>query len=163
MTDIHFSSATDLWTTPQSFFDSCNRVFGFTHDVCASPDDAKCARYFTAADDGLKQEWTGTCWMNPPYGRSIGKWMRKAWESALAGATVVCLVPARTDTKWWHEYAAKGVVLFLRSRLRFGDSKSGAPFPSALVVFCNDKSSYRQTMHRLRRPVRCGALSRRDL
>lgn len=139
MTDlaVHFSSATVLWSTPQSFFDSCDRIFHFTLDVCASPDNAKCARYFTAEDDGLKQEWTGTCWCNPPYGRGIGKWMRKAWESSERGATVVCLVPARTDTKWWHKYAARGDVTFLRGRLKFGASETGAPFPSALIVFGN--------------------------
>ena len=75
---------------------------------------------------------------DPPYGRDIGKWMRKAWESAQEGATVVCLVPARTCSRWWHDYAAKGDVLFLRGRLRFGDGENSAPFPSALVVFCND-------------------------
>lgn len=96
---VHFSSATDLWATPQDFFDRLDARFGFEMDVCASPDNAKCARYFTKADDGLTQRWSGICWMNPPYGRQIGHWMRKAYESSLAGATVVCLVPARTDTR----------------------------------------------------------------
>jgi phage N-6-adenine-methyltransferase len=130
-----FSSATDLWSTPQSFFDSCNRIFHFDCDVCALPSSTKCAKYFTPEDDGLKQEWTGTCWTNPPYGRDIGKWMRKAWKSSEQGATVVCLVPARTDTRWWHDYATKGEVLLLRGRLKFGDAETSAPFPSALVVF----------------------------
>jgi phage N-6-adenine-methyltransferase len=134
--DVHFSSATDLWATPQSFFDACNRIFRFDCDVCALPSSAKCEKYFTPEDDGLMQEWTGTCWMNPPYGRNIGKWMRKAWKSSEQGATVVCLVPARPDTRWWHDYATKGTVLFLRGRLKFGDVKTSAPFPSALVVFC---------------------------
>ena len=73
--------------------------------------------------------------MNPPYGREIGKWMRKAYESSLYGATVVCLVPARTDTAWWHDYAMKGEVEFVRGRLKFGGSKASAPFPSAIVTF----------------------------
>jgi phage N-6-adenine-methyltransferase len=109
--------------------------YGFTLDVCATAENAKCAHYFTRADDGLAQPWTGVCWMNPPYGREIGAWARKAWEAAQAGATIVCLVPARVDTGWWHEYASKGEVTFLRGRVRFGDAKTGAPFPSALVVF----------------------------
>ena len=73
--------------------------------------------------------------MNPPYGREIGAWMKKAYESSLQGAMVVCLVPARTDTKWWHDYAIKGEIEFIRGRLKFGKSKNSAPFPSAVVVF----------------------------
>jgi phage N-6-adenine-methyltransferase len=141
---VHFSSKTELWSTPQPFFDDCDSIFHFDLDVCALPENAKCVRHFTPQDDGLKQAWTGTCWMNPPYGRDIGKWMRKAWESSQQGAaTVVCLVPARTDTKWWHRYAKLGHVTFLRGRLKFGDSETGAPFPSALVVFCNGKQPWR--------------------
>jgi phage N-6-adenine-methyltransferase len=133
---VHFSSATDMWATPLEFFERCEAKYGpFTVDVCATPENAKCSRFFTKDDDGLAQEWGGRCWMNPPYGREIGKWMRKAYESSLQGATVVCLVPARTDTAWWHDYAKKGHVEFVRGRLKFGGSKNSAPFPSALVVF----------------------------
>jgi phage N-6-adenine-methyltransferase len=132
---IHFSSATDLWSTPQSFFESCDRIFHFETDVCALPENAKCARYFTPEDDGLKQDWTGTCWMNPPYGRDISKWMRKALDSSEQGATVVCLVPARPGSAWWHAYAVQAKILFLRGRLKFGGADSTAPFPSALAVF----------------------------
>src|ERR1043165_5064373 len=132
---VHFSSATDLWATPQDFFDRLNKRFGFTLDVCATPENAKCADYFTAEQDGLAQDWRGVCWMNPPYGRAIGHWMRKAYESSLAGATVVCLVPARTDTRWWHDYAMRGEVEFIKGRLKFGSAKATAPFPSAVVVF----------------------------
>lgn len=132
---VHFSSATDLWATPQDFFDGYNAKFGFQLDVCATPENAKCARFFTKADDGLAQDWQGVCWMNPPYGRTIGQWMRKAYESSLNGATVVCLVPARTDTRWWHEYAMRGEIEFIRGRLRFGGHNNSAPFPSAVVVF----------------------------
>ena len=135
MTNIHFSSATDLWATPQDFFDRYNGLYGFQLDVCASPENAKCARFFTKEDDGLAQEWTGVCWMNPPYGRDIKHWMRKAYQSSLAGATVVCLVPARTDTAWWHDYAVKGQIEFIRGRLKFGGAVNSAPFPSAVVVF----------------------------
>lgn len=132
---VHFSSATDLWATPQDFFDKQNEIYGFTLDVCATADNAKCPRYFTEADNGLAQPWDGVVWMNPPYGRTIGQWMKKAYESSLAGATVVCLVPARTDTAWWHDYAMKGQIEFIRGRLKFGSAKNSAPFPSALVVF----------------------------
>ena len=135
MTNIHFSSATDLWATPQDFFDRYNGLYGFQLDVCASLENAKCARFFTKEDDGLAQEWTGVCWMNPPYGRDIKHWMCKAYQSSLAGATVVCLVPARTDTAWWHDYAVKGQIEFIRGRLKFGGAVNSAPFPSAVVVF----------------------------
>ena len=133
---VHFSSATDLWATPQAFFDSVEAEFGtFDLDACASPENTKCGRYFTAAEDGLAQEWRGRVWMNPPYGRTIGRWVKKAYESSLDGAIVVCLLPARTDTAWWHDYVMKGEIRFLRGRLKFGNSKNSAPFPSALVVF----------------------------
>ena len=104
------SSKTDLWATPQDFFDALDAEFGFTLDVCATADNAKCPRYFTADDDGLSQEWAGVCWMNPPYGREIGQWMSKAVDASTNGATVVCLVPARTDTAWWHDSATKGEI-----------------------------------------------------
>lgn len=133
--NVHFSSATDQWATPQDFFDRLNAVFDFKLDVCADAKNAKCARYFDEATDGLAQEWSGVCWMNPPYGRGIGAWMAKAYASARAGATVVCLVPSRTDTRWWHDYAAKGEIYFLPGRLKFGNAAHAAPFPSALVTF----------------------------
>ena len=133
--NIHFSSKTDLWATPQDFFDRYNKLYQFELDVCATAENAKCQRFFTKEDDGLAQEWTGVCFMNPPYGREIIHWMKKAYESSLKGATVVCLVPARTDTKWWHEYAMRGEIEFIRGRLKFGDAKNSAPFPSAVVVF----------------------------
>ena len=132
-TSVMFSSKTDLWSTPQDFFEGLDKEFGFTLDVCATDENAKCANYFTKETDGLKQEWSGVCWMNPPYGREIKQWMKKASESR---ATVVCLVPARTDTAWWHDYANKAEeIRFIRGRLKFGDSKNSAPFPSAVVIF----------------------------
>ena len=130
------SSATDQWATPQDFFDQQNALYGpFDVDVCADSTNAKCQRFFDKSADGLRQTWSGKCWMNPPYGREIGRWMKKAYESSLAGAIVVCLVPARTDTKWWHDYAMKGQVTFVRGRLKFGGASNSAPFPSAVVVF----------------------------
>lgn len=141
MNSVMYSSATDEWSTPQDFFDKLNAEYEFETDVCATAENAKCARYYDKEQDGLAQEWRGKCWMNPPYGREIGKWMRKALESAQEnGATVVCLVPARTDTKWWHDYAMRGEVRFVRGRLKFGGVKNSAPFPSAVVIF--DKGKY---------------------
>ena len=131
------SSATDEWSTPQDFFNKIREEFHPELDVCALPSNAKCSRFFTPEQDGLQQPWTGVCWMNPPYGRTIGSWMKKAYESSRSGATVVCLVPARTDTAWWQDYAAKGEIRFIRKRLRFGNAKSAAPFPSAIVIFRN--------------------------
>ena len=135
MSNVHFSSATDLWATPQAFFDAFNNIYNFTLDVCALPTNAKCDQYFTPDDDGLSQPWGGVCWMNPPYGRSIGLWVKKAYDESLKGAKVVCLLPARTDTKWFHEYCIRGEVHFIKGRLKFGDAKNSAPFPSMIVIF----------------------------
>ncbi|OHB70490.1 MAG: adenine methyltransferase [Planctomycetes bacterium RBG_13_63_9] len=132
---MHFRSDSAEWATPQDLFDRLNREFGFELDVCATPENAKCARYFTRERNGLRQTWGGVCWCNPPYGRTVGDWMHKAWESAQAGATVVCLVPARTDTAWWHDRCASAEVRFLKGRLHSGGARNGAPFPSAIVVF----------------------------
>ncbi len=129
------TSNTDLWSTPRDFFDDYNAIYQFDVDVCATAENALCAKFYSPEDNGLSKEWHGVCWMNPPYGREIGKWMKKAYESSLHGATVVCLVPARTDTAWWHDYAMKGNIEFIRGRLKFGSSKNSAPFPSAVVVF----------------------------
>ncbi|NDG31956.1 adenine methyltransferase [bacterium] len=133
--EVHFSSKTDMWETPQDFYDKYNKKYNFTLDVCASPENAKCNKFFTKEDDGLKQDWTGFCWMNPPYGRQIKHWVKKAYESSLNGTTIVCLLPARTDTSWWHDYCMHGKIEFIRGRLKFGESKNSAPFPSAIVVF----------------------------
>lgn len=129
------SSKTDLWATPQETFDKLNEEFGFTLDVCATDENHKCARYFTKETDGLKQKWDGKVWMNPPYGREIINWIKKAYESALAGAVVVCLVPARTDTAWFQYCWKASEIRFVKGRLKFGGSKESAPFPSAIVVF----------------------------
>lgn len=129
------SSNTDMWATPQDFFNKLNAEFNFQCDVCAIDDNAKCDKYYSPEEDGLQQEWQGVCWMNPPYGRVIGEWVKKAYESSLNGATVVCLLPARTDTKWWHEYCMKGEIRLVKGRLKFGDGKNSAPFPSAVVIF----------------------------
>jgi phage N-6-adenine-methyltransferase len=131
-----FTSHTDEWATPQDLFDALDAEFKFTLDPCASHQNAKCRRYFTRAQDGLKQPWSGRVFMNPPYGRTIGKWIKKASEESRENADlVVCLLPSRTDTAWWHDYCLKGEIRFIRGRLKFGNAKNPAPFPSVLVWF----------------------------
>ena len=134
--EVMFSSKTDLWETPQDFFEKLDREFGFELDVCALPENAKCSRYFSPMDDGLEQDWTGVCWCNPPYGREIEKWVKKAYISAIEGATVVMLLPARTDTRWFHDWIyGKTEIRFIRGRLKFGGAEYGALFPNMVVVF----------------------------
>jgi phage N-6-adenine-methyltransferase len=131
-----FSSDDDEWATPQWLFDALDVEFSFTLDPCSTHANAKCERHFTREEDGLSQDWGDhSVFMNPPYGREILRWMRKAYESAQCGATVVCLVPARTDTRWWHRYAMKGEIRLLHGRIRFVGGRHSAPFPSAIVVF----------------------------
>jgi len=133
--DVHYSSATDEWATPQDLFSQLNAEFQFTLDVCATANNAKCQRFFSRETDGLSQQWTGSCWMNPPYGDAIGDWIEKAHESATDKTIIVCLVPARTDTGWWWNHVRYGEVRFLKGRLKFGGCDSSAPFPSAVVIF----------------------------
>jgi phage N-6-adenine-methyltransferase len=129
------ASGREGWGTPPDLFAALDREFGFTLDACASAENATCARYYSREDDGLAQPWAGVVFCNPPYGREIGRWVRKAAESARSGATVVCLLPARTDTHWWHCWAMRGEIRFLRGRLRFVGARWNAPFPSAVVIF----------------------------
>lgn len=133
MNRVLFSSASDNWSTPDDLFSVLNLEFSFTLDVAADPFNAKCDRFFTVSDDGLKQEWSGVVWCNPPYNRRVGSWLKKASE---ASCTVVMLLPSRTDTKWFHDYALNCTeIRFLRGRLRFGGSKDPAPFPSMLCIW----------------------------
>jgi site-specific DNA-methyltransferase (adenine-specific) len=135
---VGFSSKSGEWDTPQAFFDKLDEQFGFTLDACASKANAKCNKYFTEEQDGLAQSWKGqTVFVNPPYGRGIGVWLEKGYkESKQHNTLVVMLVPARTDTKWWHDYIMKAKEVHLvRGRLKFGGSDNAAPFPSAVVVF----------------------------
>lgn len=138
-TDVMFSSKTDLWETPQELFDELNKEFNFDIDVCALPENAKCDKFYTPEMNGLSQLLNGVCWCNPPYGRNVSKWVYKAWGSSYAlGTTVVMLLPARTDTKWFHDYIYNQnhvEVRFIRGRLKFGGFKNSAPFPSMIVVF----------------------------
>jgi phage N-6-adenine-methyltransferase len=131
-----FTSLTDEWETPQDLFDKLNKEFKFTLDVCATKENAKCKLFYSKKEDGLKREWRVRCWMNPPYGRVIGEWVKKAYESSQKGALVVALLPARTDTKWFHEYIYnKAEIRFIKGRLKFSGSKNSAPFPSMVVIW----------------------------
>ena len=135
-TDVMFSSKTDMWSTPQDFFDKINKEFNCQTDVCATPDNAKCSKFFTPEQNGLLQEWTGTCWLNPPYGREIKQWVEKAYHSHLKGAVIIALLPARTDTQWFHKFIYnKAEIRFIKGRLKFGDAVNSAPFPSMLVIW----------------------------
>lgn len=136
VSDVHYKTGTTGWGTPQDFFDNLNDIFEFELDVCASPENAKCENFFTEEQDGLSQEWKGVCWCNPPYGRGIGRWIQKAYESSMENdATVVCLVPARTDTKWFENCWKAPFLVFVRGRLKFQGAETSAPFPSCVVVF----------------------------
>jgi site-specific DNA-methyltransferase (adenine-specific) len=148
--ELHFSSATDDWATPQWLFDRLNEEFKFTLDVCASDENHKCEKYFTQAQNGLAQSWAEhACWMNPPYGRRIATWIAMAYEKVTGygigiapAKSVVCLIPARTDTRYWHDYVAKASeIRLLRGRLKFGYATASAPFPSAVVIFRPDTTT----------------------
>ena len=150
-TDVMFSSKDQTWETPQNLFDKLDKEFNFTLDVCATDETAKCNNYFTPKENGLIQEWRGNCWMNPPYGREIGIWIKKAWKESKKGAKVVCLIPARTDTKYWHEYifTYAAEIRFIKGRIKFGNSKNSAPFPSALVIFDKEVINQKVTTYNL--------------
>lgn len=138
-TEVMFSSKTDQWATPQQFYDELNCEFNFTLDPCADAYNHKCNKYFTKEIDGLTQSWSGErVFCNPPYGREIADWVKKCYEEVLKGCQlVVLLVPARTDTKWFHNYIYKKAteIRFIKGRLKFGNSKNAAPFPSMIVIF----------------------------
>jgi len=139
-----FSSQSVEWGTPQWLFDALDREFGFTLDPCCTHKNAKCDHHYTEEEDGLRADWSDeVVFMNPPYGRVIGNWMKKAFDSAKLGAVVVCLVPARTDARWWHSYCMRGAeIRLIRGRRRFIGGKHAAPFPSAMVIM-------RPPMHKL--------------
>lgn len=135
--EVLFSSKSEVWATPQYLFDRLDAEFHFTLDPCALPENAKCARYYTPDDNGLKQDWDrNTVFCNPPYGRKIGDWVKKCYDEWKKGCTVVLLIPARTDTKYFHKYIYhKAEIRFLKGRLKFGNATNSAPFPSMIVVY----------------------------
>ena len=134
---VMFSSKTTEWATPQDFYDKLDKEFNFDLDPCSTEANAKCDNFFTEEDNGLEQDWEGSVFMNPPYGRTIKQWVKKAYqESYKEGTTVVCLLPARTCTQWWHNYCMKArEIRFVKGRLKFGAGTNSAPFPSAVVIF----------------------------
>lgn len=139
---VMFSSKSNEWSTPKWLFDSLNNLFNFTLDPCATHDNAKCEKYFTIKDNGLNKSWANeVVFCNPPYGREIKHWVGKSFlESEYNNSVVVMLIPARTDTKYWHQYIFnKADIYFLEGRLKFGNAKNSAPFPSAIVVFDKNK------------------------
>ena len=139
MDRVLFSSANEVWATPQDLFDELNTEFNFNLDPCALPENAKCKKYFTPADNGLAQCWGGyRVFCNPPYGRQLYSWVKKCYdESKKPDTTVVMLIPARTDTRYFHEfiYHKAKEIRFIKGRLKFGDAKNSAPFPSMIVIF----------------------------
>lgn len=151
-TEVMFSSVSNEWETPQDFYEKLNDEFGFTLDPCCQEYNHKCEKYYTSADDGFNKSWEGeTVFCNPPYGREIGKWVKKCYEEAKNdNTTVVMLIPSRTDTKWFHDYIYNQEnveIRFIKGRLKFinrllpswnseGNFKlQSAPFPSMVVVF----------------------------
>ena len=132
---VHYSSKSNEWSTPQDFFNELNKEFDFNLDPCATKENAKCSNFYTKEDDGLSQSWDGgRVFCNPPYGREIKHWVKKASETK--GGVVVLLIPARTCTSYFHDYIYnKAEIRFIRGRLRFGDGKAPAPFPSMLVIY----------------------------
>ncbi len=122
---VHFSSQTDNWKTPEGFYRELDKEFHFDYDPCPLQSDF----------DGLQQNWGKSNFVNPPYS-DISKWVEKAWQESKTGKTIVMLIPSRTDTRWWHDFVMKArEIRFIKGRLKFGDSKNSAPFPSALVIF----------------------------
>lgn len=132
---VHFSSLTPEWATPQDFFDTLHKEFGFNLDPCATKENAKCPDFYTKSEDGLSKDWYNKrVFCNPPYGRVIGDWVRKC---ATGGAEItVALLPSRTDTRWFHEFIyGKAEIRFIKGRLKFGGHKNSAPFPSMIVIW----------------------------
>lgn len=127
--------------TPKYLFDRISSIFNFSLDVCALPENAKCESYYTPEDDGLSKPWMGGVWCNPPYGREISSWVKKAYEESQKEYNdfVLMLLPARTDTKWWWEYVqGKATLFFIKGRVKFGDHNVGAPFPSVLALYMKE-------------------------
>lgn len=158
MNNALLSSKNMNWCTPQDFFDRLNDEFLFTLDVAATAKSAKCKQYFTPETDGLKQSWNrgGAVFCNPPYGRALGAWVEKAYNESKTGTTIVLLIPARTDTSYFHDFIyGKAEIRFIRGRLKFTDEDGKeqtdangrsmpAPFPSMVVIYNGRKQTNEQ-------------------
>ena len=156
MNNVHFKSSDREWETPDSVFQPLKKEFNILVDVCANAENTKCKVYFDRKLNGLTADWKAAmdkwaytdkaCWMNPPYGRGIDSWIKKAHSEALKGVTTVALIPARTDTSWFHTYIhGKQEVRFIKGRIKFVDAESSAPFPSMIVIF-RPKQEVKQTI-----------------
>ena len=139
-----FASRNQEYATPWNLFNKLNDEFNFTLDVCADEQNRKVSNFFSEEDDALSQDWVGVCWMNPPY-KNVKKWIIKAYEESIKhNSIVVCLVPARTNTKWWHDYCMKGEIRFIKGRPKFEGCKYGLPQPLAIVIFGKEyKNTYK--------------------
>lgn len=136
LNDSLYSSEKHDWETPIELFNALNNEFNFNLDVCASKENKKCENYFCEEDNALWKEWNGNCFMNPPYGRGIEWWVQKAYNESQKGNIIVCLLPVRSDTKWWHFYCMKSFeIRLLTRRLTFSKYNNKAPFPCAIVIF----------------------------
>jgi phage N-6-adenine-methyltransferase len=133
---VYHRHKSDEWETPAELFSALDREFHFTLDLAALPHNAKCAAFYSPGEDALTRAWHGVCWLNPPYGVQLRQWMKKACDSAQAGAVVVCLLPARTDSQWWHDYILPHAeIRYIRGRVKFNGVSDSAPFPSVIVIF----------------------------
>src|SRR5699024_65868 len=150
---VHISSKTNEWNTPDDLYNIIDKEFNFTLDPCTNGLNNKCEKFYTEKENGLIQDWSkDIVFMNPPYGRQISQWVEKAYNESLKGSKVVCLIPSRTDTNYWHDFIFNKAseVRFIKGRLKFGDSKNSAPFPSAIIVYDNNfnKTKYSTYDHR---------------
>jgi len=133
-----FNAKSVEYNTPDNIYEPLNKEFGFTLDVASTHENAKCERHYTAAEDGLKQQWSGVCWMNPPYGRVMQKWVRKAHAEWKRGCCVVALIPARTNTGWWHDCIQDiATVRFIRGEVAFKGFERGLWMPMCVVIWPN--------------------------
>jgi phage N-6-adenine-methyltransferase len=143
MTNQYINPAkNDQWGTPQRLFDQLNQEFKFTLDACATEKTAKCKKYLTTQEDALLQEWDTKTFCNPPYGQPLLNWISKAYAESKKGKIVVMLLPARTDTEWFHRFCLQPSVeiRWIKGRICFNDAKGKAPFPSMIVIFWGEKS-----------------------
>lgn len=131
---IHFSSVNPNWRTPTFLYEELDKEFQFNYDPCPIPSERE-----INGIDGLFSEWGKRNFVNPPYSHNLIQWIKKGYDESLKGKLVVFLIPARTDTKWFHEYCSKGEIRFIRGRLKFQGAKYNAPFPSMIVIFRGDK------------------------
>ena len=152
--EVHFSSKSNEWNTPDDLYNTLHNEFNFTLDPCTNGENNKCNKFYTEKENGLIQDWSkDIVFMNPPYGREISQWIEKAYNDSLKGAKVVCLIPSRTDTKYWHDFIFNKAseVRFIKGRLKFGNSKNSAPFPSSIVVYDNNFNNTKYTTFDYRR------------